>query len=58
MVGWQEHHCSAVCPAFFPLSPVPAVQALVFACMYEQIKVARLLLDRRVSGNANPPGSH
>jgi hypothetical protein len=44
---------------FFPL-PVPTVaaeQALVFACMCGQIKVVRLLLDRGVSVNANPPGS-
>jgi len=48
-------------PAFFRLSPVPAVaadQALVFAGMCGQIKAARLQLGRGVSANRNPPGSH
>ena len=48
-------------PAFFRLSPVPAVaadQALVFAGMCGQIKAARLQLGRGVSANRNLPGSH
>jgi len=48
-------------PEFFPLSPdraVAAEQALVFASMCGQTNVVRLLLDRGVNVNANPPGSH
>lgn len=48
-------------PAFFPwLSDrvVAAEQALVFASMCGQTSIVRLLLDRRVNVNANPPGSH
>jgi hypothetical protein len=48
-------------PAFFPwLSDraVAAEQALVFASMCGQTDIVRLLLDRRVNVNANPPGSH
>jgi ankyrin repeat protein len=48
-------------PASFPLSSdraVAAEQALVFASMCGQTEVVRLLLDRGVKVNANPPGSH
>lgn len=48
-------------PEFFPLSPdrgVAAEQALVFASMCGQANVVRLLLDRGVDINADPPGSH
>jgi ankyrin repeat protein len=48
-------------PRFFPwLSDrvVAAEQALVFASMCGQTGVVRLLLDRGVGVNANPPGSH
>ena len=48
-------------PAWFPLSSnraVAAEQALVFASMCGQADVVRLLLDRGVDVNADPPGSH
>jgi hypothetical protein len=48
-------------PASFPLSSdraVAAEQALVFASMCGQTNVARLLLDRGVNVNADPPGCH
>ncbi len=48
-------------PVSFPLSPDRALateQALVFASMCGQTEVVRLLLDRGVNVNANPPGSH
>jgi ankyrin repeat protein len=52
---------AAPVPSFLPLATdrvVVAEQALVFACLCGQSEVVRLLLDRGVNVNANPPGSH
>jgi hypothetical protein len=62
--SWLDGHedmTTRPAPAFFPSSPdraVAAEQALVFASMCGQTGVVRLLLDRGVNVNANPPGSH
>jgi hypothetical protein len=48
-------------PGYFPLSAdrtVATEQALVFASMCGQTHIVRLLLDRGVNVNADPPGSH
>jgi hypothetical protein len=61
--AWLDGDRSATMrrPAAFPQSPdgaVTAEQALVFASMCGQTNVVRLLLDRGVNINAEPPGSH
>lgn len=64
MQSWfdgDESTLEAFAPAFFPLSSdraEAAEQALVFASMCGQTEVVRLLLNRGVNVNANPPGSH
>jgi hypothetical protein len=62
--AWLDGNESTVkqsAPASFPLSSdrgVATEQALVFASMCGQTEVVRLVLDRGVNVNANPPGSH